>query len=67
MREDESRVRKDHAGENLALWRKMTRNVLKQDKSVRGGIHAQRLRAGWDINCLARLLVQAAPGERRVR
>jgi predicted transposase YbfD/YdcC len=62
MREDESRVRKDHAGENLALLRKMTLNVLKQDKSVPGGIHAKRLRAGWDTAYLGRLLVQASPG-----
>ena len=59
MREEESRVHKDHAGENLALWRKMTLNVLKQDQTVRGGIHAKRLWAGWDTNYLLSLLVQA--------
>jgi predicted transposase YbfD/YdcC len=62
MREDESRARKDHVGENLALLRKMTLNMLKQDTSVPGGIHAKRLRAGWDTNYLARLLVQPVSG-----
>jgi len=62
MREDDSRVRKDHAGENLALLRKMTLNVLQQDQTIRGGIHAKRLQAGWDTNYLVHLLVQAVPG-----
>jgi len=43
MSADASRVHKDHAGEKKALLRKMTRNVHKQDPSVRGGLHAQRL------------------------
>jgi predicted transposase YbfD/YdcC len=67
MREDDRRARKDHVGENLALLRKMTLSILKHDPSVPGGIHAKRLRAGWDTNYLARLLVQPVSGCKRVR
>lgn len=62
LREADSRARMDHVGENRALLRQMTLNILKQDPSVPGGIHAKRLRAGWDTNYLARLLVQPVSG-----
>ena len=46
FREDECRVRKDHAPENLALLRHMALNLLKNEKTAKGGIHAKRLQAG---------------------
>jgi len=46
FQEDASRVRKDHAPENLALIRHIALNLLRQDTSTHGGIKAKRLKAG---------------------
>jgi len=56
FREDESRVRTDHAAENLALLRHMALNLLKRDKTAKGGIHAKRLQAGWNNDYLLSVL-----------
>ncbi len=54
--EDASRVRKDHAPENLALIRHIAINLLRQDTSTKVGIKAKRLKAGWDNVYLSRIL-----------
>lgn len=54
--EDASRVRKDHAPENLALLRHVALNLLRQDTSAKSGIKAKRLKAGWDNDYLSRIL-----------
>ncbi len=54
--EDASRVRKDHAPENLALMRHVALNLLRQDSSAKGGIKAKRLKAGWDNDYLLHVL-----------
>lgn len=56
FREDESRVRKEHAPENLALLRHMALNLLKNEKTAKGGIHAKRLQAGWNNDYLLAIL-----------
>ncbi len=55
-REDESRIRKGNAAENIALLRKMALNLLKSDTSVKGSIRSKRLRAGFNENMLAKFL-----------
>jgi predicted transposase YbfD/YdcC len=56
FREDESRVRKDHAAENLAVLRQMALNLLKRETTAKGGIHAKRLQAGWNNDYLLMVL-----------
>lgn len=56
FREDESRVRKEHSSENLAVLRHMALNLLKNEKTARGGIHAKRLQAGWNNDYLLTIL-----------
>ena len=54
--EDASRVRKDHAPENLALIRHVAVNLLRRDTSANVGIKAKRLKAGWDNAYLSHIL-----------
>lgn len=57
FREDESRVRKEHGPENIAVLRQMTLNLLKQETAVKAGIKAKRLKAGWDNDYLLKVLL----------
>lgn len=56
FREDDSRIRLGFASENMATLRHMAVNLLKQDKSVKGGIHAKRMKAAWNENYLFKLV-----------
>jgi predicted transposase YbfD/YdcC len=56
FREDESRIRKDHAPENMAILRHLALNLLKQETSVQVGIAAKRKMAGWDNQYLLQVL-----------
>lgn len=55
FREDESRVRRDHAPTNLATLRHLALNLLRREPS-KGGVKGKRLKAGWDDHYLERLL-----------
>ena len=56
FRENESQVRKEHSAENLAVLRNVTLNLLKQEKTAKGGIHAKRLQAGQNNDYLLTIL-----------
>jgi predicted transposase YbfD/YdcC len=56
LNEDRSRVRKDHAPANLAVLRHIALNLLKQEKSAKGGTRAKQLQAGWDEDYLLKVL-----------
>lgn len=56
FREDESRIRKNHAPANMALLRHIAVNLLKQEKTAKVGISNKRKRAGWDNNYLERVV-----------
>jgi predicted transposase YbfD/YdcC len=58
FREDESRVRKEHGPENLAVVRHIALNMLKQDKTTKLGTQNKRLKAAWDQDYLLALLTK---------
>lgn len=56
LREDHSRVRKDQAPENFAVLRHIALNLLKQEKTAKGGMHAKQLQAAWNQDYLLKVL-----------
>lgn len=56
FREDESRVRQGNADQNLAIVHHMALNLLKQEKTAKGGIKAKRLQAAWNNDYLVKVL-----------
>jgi predicted transposase YbfD/YdcC len=56
FREDESRLRKDHGPENLALIRRLAASLLHQETKAKGGVACKRKQAGWDNDYLLEVL-----------
>ena len=55
-KEDESRIRKANAAQNVALLRKLSLNLLKADTTVKGTVRGKRLQATFDENKLTTFL-----------
>jgi len=56
FREDESRVRRGFAAENMGRLRQIALNMLKQEKGLKIGIKGKRLHAGWENDYLLKVL-----------
>jgi len=56
FREDESRIRKDNAPENLAILRHLTLSLLKQEKSLKRGIAGKRFQAAMKTEYLEKVV-----------
>lgn len=46
--EDQARMREGNSAENFSILRRITLNLLRQDKSIKAGVKNRRLVAGWD-------------------
>jgi predicted transposase YbfD/YdcC len=56
FREDESRIRTDHAPANMAALRHIALNIIRQDKDRKIGVKASRLKAARSTAYLTKLL-----------
>ncbi len=61
MNEDQSRNRKDHGPENIAMLRRLALNLAKLEGSMKGKLK----RAGWDDAFLTKLLTALGSGQMR--
>lgn len=56
FREDESRIHKDHGGENVSWLRRLAITLLRNETTIKDSIRAKRLRAGYDVDYLEKVL-----------
>ena len=57
MNEDQSRIRKDHAPENMARLRRLALNLIKKTKPRKASVRGSIKKAGWDNSFLEAILV----------
>ena len=55
FREDRSRIRREHAGVNLAMIRRVAVSLLRRAPGKGSGV-TKRLKAGWDDDYLLQVL-----------
>ncbi len=67
FREDECRVRRDHAAEKLARLSHLSLTLLKREPTAMVGIKAKRLMCGWDETFLAALRCDGSGLDIRMR
>jgi predicted transposase YbfD/YdcC len=65
LREDESRIRKEHSAENMAVVRHIAINLLRQEKTLKAGTQAKRLRAACDNDYLGKIIRLAVRNSRK--
>ena len=56
MDEDSSRIRKDHAPENIAALKRFALTLLRQDKTLKRGVQGKRLKAAMNPDYLLKVL-----------
>jgi len=66
FREDDSRATQGYSAENLAIIRHLAVNLLTQEKTAKGGTHANRLKAGWNDHYLTKVLSQTSAASRKL-
>jgi predicted transposase YbfD/YdcC len=66
FREDQSRTTQGYCAENLAVIRHLAVNLLTQEKSVKAGMRAKRLKAGWNDDYLTKVLAQVPTPSRKL-
>ena len=54
--EDKSRIRRDHAPENLAIIRRLALSLINQEKSLKSSTKMKRFQAGLDNDYLLKIL-----------
>ena len=56
MNQDQTRICTGHAPDNLAVLHHIALNLLKRERLEKLGIKNTRLAAGWDHDCLLRVI-----------
>ncbi|GAC1509117.1 MAG: hypothetical protein NVS1B6_16360 [Steroidobacteraceae bacterium] len=56
FQEDDCRIRCGDGAQNFAILRRITLNLVKQDKLGKSSVRTKRLKAGWSIDYLQKLL-----------
>ena len=56
MGEDDSRIRKDHAPENMAALKRFALSLLKQERTLKRGVQGKRLKAALNPDYLRKIL-----------
>ena len=54
--EDASRIRKDHAPENMTILRHLALAMIKNDKTTKGSVKTRRMKAAWDNSYMEKVL-----------
>jgi hypothetical protein len=66
FREDHSRIRVGHGAENFAIFRRMTLNLINQDKTLKVSKKSKRQLAAWSTTHLQALLGLQVPSPQAV-